>query len=75
MRTGGQVHACGQFNRNGEKLYTLPDAVSEYITYKVKSELRKKQGDDIDIGEANRRKAIAQATLLEIEVAEKEGSR
>lgn len=63
----------GVFNRNGEKLYTLPDAVSEYISYKVKSELRKKQGDDIDIGEANRRKAIAQATLLEIEVAEKEG--
>ena len=64
----------GVFNRNGEKFYTLPNAVSEYITYKVKSELRKKQGgDDVDIAEANRRKAIAQATLLEMEVAEKEG--
>lgn len=64
----------GVFNRNGEKFYTLPNAVSEYITYKVKSELRKKQGgDDVDINEANRRKAIAQATLLEMEVAEKEG--
>jgi len=62
------------FNRNGEKLYTLPDAVKEYVAYKVKSELRKIQGDDIDIGEANRRKAIAQATLLEIEVAEKNKS-
>jgi len=64
----------GVFNRNGEKLYTLPDAVKEYVAYKVKSELRKIQGDDIDIGEANRRKAIAQATLLEIEVAEKNKS-
>ncbi len=64
----------GVFNRNGEKFYTLPNAVSEYITYKVKSELRKKQGgDDVDIAEANRRKAIAQATLLEMEIAEKEG--
>ena len=63
----------GVFNRNGEKFYTLPNAVTEYITYKVASELRKVQGDDVDINEANRRKAIAQAVLLEMEVAEKEG--
>lgn len=64
----------GVFSRDNEKLYSLPGAVSEYVAYKVKSELRKKQGgDDVDINEANRRKAIAQATLLEMEVAEKEG--
>ena len=63
----------GVFNRNGEKFYTLPHAVNEYIAYKIKSELRKVKGDSEDINEAKRRKEIAQATLLELEVREKQG--